>query len=165
MDQVTTSQGVQAHIAEAFGQFADSFARLSDEQLEQPGVEADWSVKDILAHITFWHNRMALLIATAQRGEPPATLRQLGEDSAAAVDRVNAQNYAANADRPLAEVRAAFEQSYQHALATVARLSDADLADDSPICQALGGSLLALIAGDTYDHYAEHLPSIQALRP
>src|SRR5262245_16684528 len=142
--------------------FANSFAQLSEAQMTQPGVQNEWSVKDILAHINFWHRRMSYLIDCARRGEPFAPLHREGEDGDAAIDRVNAENEAANKHRPLAEVRAEYEQSYQQALASVGRLADADLQPDSQLNAFLGGSVLELIAGDTYGHYQEHLSAIQA---
>jgi hypothetical protein len=142
--------------------FAGSFAQLSDGQMTQPGVENEWSIKDILAHISFWHRRLSYLIDCALRGEPFARLRNEGEDGDAAIDRVNAENEAANKHRPLAEVRAEYEQAYAQALASVARLADDDLGADSRLSAFLGGSLLELIAGDTYEHYQEHLTAILA---
>jgi len=142
--------------------FAGSFAHLSDAQMTQPGVENEWSVKDILAHISFWHQRLSYLLDCALRGEPFARLRNEGEDGEAAIDRVNAENEAANKHRPLAEVRAEYVQAYDQALTNVARLTDDDLGADSRLSAFLGGSLLELIAGDTYEHYQEHLPAIQA---
>jgi hypothetical protein len=142
--------------------FAGSFARLNDEQMTQPGVENEWSIKDILAHISFWHQRMSYLIDCALRGERFARLRNEGEDGGAAIDRVNAENEAANKHRPLAEVRADYAQAYEQALASMARLTDDDLGPASRLSAFLGGSLLELIAGDTYEHYEEHLAPIQA---
>jgi len=142
--------------------FTGSFAHLSDAQMTQPGVQNEWSIKDILAHISFWHRRMSYLIDCALRGEPFARLRNEGEDGDAAINRVNAENEAANKHRPLAEVRAEYAQAYEQALASVSRLADNDLGADSRLSAFLGGSLLELIAGDTYEHYQEHLPAIQA---
>jgi Protein of unknown function (DUF1706) len=142
--------------------FAGSFAQLSDAQMTQPGVENEWSIKDILAHISLWHRRMSYLIDCALHDEPFAPLRREGEDGGAAIDRVNAENEAANKHRPLAEVRAEYVQAYDQALANVARLTDDDLGADSRLSAFLGGSLPELIAGDTYEHYQEHLPAIKA---
>ncbi len=33
--------------------FKESYAGLSDSQMTQPGVTGKWSVKDIIAHVTW----------------------------------------------------------------------------------------------------------------
>jgi hypothetical protein len=38
----------------AWEAFKASYARLSDAEMMQPGVTGDWSVRDILAHVTTW---------------------------------------------------------------------------------------------------------------
>jgi len=38
----------------AWTAFQASYAGLSDAQLMEPGVTGDWSVRDILAHVTTW---------------------------------------------------------------------------------------------------------------
>ena len=142
--------------------FQATFAGLSDAQMTEPGVENEGTIKDILAHITFWHRRLSYLVGCAQRGEPFVSLRGPDEDGDAAVNRANAENFAANQRRPLADLRAEYAQAYEQALASVAALSDEDLGTESRISTTLGGSLLELIAGDTYEHYQEHRASIQA---
>src|SRR5258705_2843709 len=34
--------------------FKESYAGLSDSQMTAPGVTGNWSVKDIVAHVTWW---------------------------------------------------------------------------------------------------------------
>ena len=41
---------------------------LSAEELQQPGVVEDWSVKDLLGHMAFWANKAAGDLALARRG-------------------------------------------------------------------------------------------------
>ena len=52
--------------------FQASYAGLSDSQLTEPGVAGDWSVKDIIAHVTWWEEEalrhLPLIIAG---GRPP----------------------------------------------------------------------------------------------
>ena len=57
----------------------DSYAGLSDSRLTEPGVTGDWSVKDILAHVTTWEGEalthLPLIIAG---GRPPRYVKQCG---------------------------------------------------------------------------------------
>ena len=117
-------------------------AGISDDRFAQPGQFGAWSVKDMLAHITFWEQRLIAYINGAKE-----SLIQPGEEEQVAIDRINAEVLAANRDRPLAEVRADFERSYQQTLALVDSLSAEDLADEE---------MYGLVVGDTFEHYREH---------
>jgi hypothetical protein len=117
-------------------------AGIGDERFVQPRRFGAWSAKDMLAHITFWEQRLIAYVNGAKE-----SLIQPGEDEQAAIDRINADVLAANRDRPLAEVRAAFERSYQQALTLAESLSVEDLADEE---------LRDLFAADTFGHYREH---------
>ena len=38
----------------AWKDFNESFADLSESEVLEPGVTGNWSVKDIIAHVTWW---------------------------------------------------------------------------------------------------------------
>lgn len=162
MDETLSAVALRERVAQSYAELSGAVDALSVAQIERPGAQDEWSVKDILAHVSFWHNRLAALLEAVLSGTAPRPLSEPGEDIAATVDRVNAAHYAATKDLPAATVRADLEHSYARVVATLARLRDADLADTSALSTLLGGSLLELIAGDTYGHYEEHLPAIQA---
>jgi uncharacterized protein (TIGR03083 family) len=122
-------------------------ANFSDEELVQPGRFGEWSVEDMLAHITFWEQRLIAYVNGAKE-----SLVQPDEDEQAAIDRINAGVLAANRDRPLAEVRAAFDASYQETLTLAKSLSAENLADEA---------LYGLLAGDTFEHYREHIEMLE----
>ncbi|HET8905703.1 MAG TPA: DinB family protein [Ktedonobacterales bacterium] len=122
-------------------------AGMSDEELVRPEAFGAWSVKDMLAHITFWEQRVIAYSDGAKE-----SLVGPDEDEQAAVDRINAEVLAANREQPLAEVRADFERSYQQVLRLAESLSADDLADDV---------LYSLFAGDTFEHYREHIEMLE----
>ena len=129
------------------GRLEALLANYSDEELVQPERFGEWSAKDMLAHITFWEQRLIAYVNGAKE-----SLVQPDEDEQAAIDRINAEVLAANRDRPLAEVRAAFDDSYQQTLALAESLSAEDLADEV---------LYGLLAGDTFEHYREHIEMLE----
>jgi hypothetical protein len=98
-----------------------------EEHLTQPGVAGEWSIKDIVAHLTGWRRRSVARFQAALRHEPqpaPPWPANLQED-----DEINAWIYAANRDRSVSEVlsdsRAVFEQLVE----TLGAFSEADLND------------------------------------
>jgi uncharacterized protein (TIGR03083 family) len=162
MSDRRTKDELMSHIRTERAALESLVERLTDEQMTHTGVMEGWSIKDILAHVTWWEGRMIYLIETAKRGEKPQSLRREGEDQERATDRVNAEVFDSNRSRSLADVRDEFRRSGQQVESLIASLSDDDLDDDSPAAQTLGGSLRHLIAVNTDEHYREHAEMIAA---
>src|SRR6266508_4222816 len=56
----------------AWTAFKESYAGLSDSQLKEPGVTGDWSVKDVIAHVTWWEEEaLKHLPLIIKGGRPP----------------------------------------------------------------------------------------------
>ena len=56
----------------AWSDFQGSYAGLTDAQLAQPGVTGEWSVKDIMAHVTAWEQEaLKYLPLILDGGRPP----------------------------------------------------------------------------------------------
>ena len=130
--------------------------QLSPAQMALPGVEADWSVKDILAHIVAWEGFMRSRMAAALRGEMPGT-----PQSDADVDQMNAGFFQANKNLPLEEVLAKFADSYQQSYQLVVDTPEADLEDAERFPWRRGRPLCMLVGGNTWWHYEEHRQSIE----
>ena len=100
-------------------------AAIGEERMTQPGVAAEWSIKDIVAHLTGWRRRTVGRFQAALRHEPesaPQWPPHLHDD-----DEINAWIYAANRDRPLADVLRDSNDVYQQLVDTLAAFPEADL--------------------------------------
>src|SRR5438093_12403623 len=65
----------------AWAAIKESYAGLSDSQLTETGVTGDWSVKDILAHVTTWEEEsLKYLPLIIEGGRPPRYARYGGID-------------------------------------------------------------------------------------
>ncbi len=139
--------------------FDDLLASLSDAQLLEPGIEGNRCVKDILAHITDWEQRMNLWIQESlaglipQRPAPGMTWDDL--------DRLNEQTYLENKARPLGEVMTASRRSYAQSLQAVQGLSEEDLFDGRRFVWRNGDPLWHMVAANTWWHYKEHRQQIE----
>ncbi len=132
----------------ARAELAAHWQRLSPEQLTKvPGPQADWSVKDSIAHILWWENAMLELSAQALAGD------DIVIDGT--VEDANAQAYADNRERPLDAVLADWEAGLARIEDFLAGLSDKQI-NDTDICQFFGHPLRHFIAANTYRHYADH---------
>ena len=56
----------------AWTEFEASYAGLSEAQLLTPGVQGQWSVRDIIAHVTWWEEEaLEHLPLVRDGGRPP----------------------------------------------------------------------------------------------
>ena len=160
MDTPTNKTQLLDWIAATRAELDAVIAPLSAAQMAVPGAEAALSVKDLLAHVSWWERRTLRALDYAARGEAPPKLAAEGEGEAG-IDRVNAETFAVNRDRTLAEVRAEYVQSGRDLLSALAGYSEADLFNEDGLTRFLGFPALYLIAGDTYMHYPDHVASIR----
>ena len=64
--------GLLKRLDTAWGAFQDSYAGLPAAELMEPGVTGDWSVRDILAHVTTWEEEaLKYLPLILEGGTPP----------------------------------------------------------------------------------------------
>jgi hypothetical protein len=129
----------------------------TEEQLSQrPGPQPDWSMKDLIAHLTFWEQDMLTTLGNNALKTTP----DWNDDT----DAVNARVFEANKDRPLDDIRADFRRSLEQICDLMGSLSDADLTDTFVERLKLGDGtpLWKYIADETYEHYHDdHLQDVQ----
>lgn len=131
---------------------------LDDTQMTTEGIIANWSIKDILAHIAAWHHRLLAWLQAAVLHEEPTIS---GPDSVEEMDALNAQFYFENKSRPLDEVLTDFRTTYQQITNIVEAMPQDDLTNPDRFAWAKGEPLWKAIAGDTYEHYQEHIKQIE----
>lgn len=139
--------------------FEAAFARLTPDQMAAPGVMDEWSVKDILGHIAMWESRLVTILYSIERGVVPKMLHGQAE-----VDKLNAESFVEQRGRPLERVLADFNAVHVQLLKRLDALKDRDLTDPKRWKWMEGEPLEKLVAGDTFEHYAEHRPAIEAFR-
>ena len=131
---------------------------LDKTQYFTEGVIPGWSIKDILAHITSWHHRLLMWLDAAVRNEEPTIS---GPDNVEEMDALNAQFYQENKSLPLDEVLSDFRTTHQHIMDIVQAMPEEDLISPHRFAWSKGEPLWQVIAGDTYEHYQEHIEQIQ----
>ncbi|QBD75087.1 ClbS/DfsB family four-helix bundle protein [Ktedonosporobacter rubrisoli] len=147
-------------VEESYAAFEALLAPLSEAQLSEAALSNGWSLKDILAHLAAWHYRAAQVIEAAQRNEQAQLTPSTKTDEE--VDQFNHATFVANRSRPLAEVRKDFRSSYQRLLAATKALSEAALFEPEYFSWMKGTAFWQVVKGDTFGHYAEHKPDIEA---
>jgi hypothetical protein len=135
-------------------------AQVGLDRMEEPGVEGEWSLKELIAHLT-WYERAVVagarqVMSTGTFSRPQSGLHALEMDERNA--RIAAQSRA----RPVGDVLAEAEQVFSQLVAAIAA-SPEDLLND-PKRMGLPDDVVPwmLVANNAYAHYREHEQSIRA---
>lgn len=133
--------------------FAGLWDGLTDAQLTQrPGVQDDWSVKDLMAHIVWWENYMIERIGKIVAGTDKPAQGDL--------DQTNAEILAGNNKRELADVVADFDNNLRQVETLITSLTDEQINDPAAVDYG-GRQLLKFLISDTFGHYGTHQPDLE----
>lgn len=129
------------------------------DRLALPGAVGEWSVKDVLAHLAAWTARAVTLLFQAERGKPPS----YGvKESDGWVDRLNAQDYAGQKDRPIERILADFHGAHAQLIKRLEAWRDERALFDAARYASLGGASLAEhVWSNSAEHDREHREHIE----
>lgn len=128
---------------------------LTEEQMvRRPGPQADWSVKDLIAHITWWESFILERVTDLING---AT-----SEPAEHQDLLNARAYERYRDRPLAEVLTAFDANGPRLEALISSLNEVQLNTPAYYRTYDGVALLPVLRAGTFGHYPSHVSDLRA---
>jgi uncharacterized protein (TIGR03083 family) len=149
-----TPQGLLDRIRQDRDALVALWGGLTEEQMvRRPGPQEDWSVKDLIAHITWWESfileRVKDLINGA-RSEP-----------AEHHDVLNARAYEQYRDSSLAEVLAAFDANWPKLEALISSLNDEQLNTPAYFRTYDGVALLPVLGAGTFSHYPGHMTDLR----
>jgi hypothetical protein len=148
---VNDRQRLLRQLDAAWTALTGAYAGLPEARLVQPGVVDDWSVKDIVAHVTTWEQEalkhLPLIVAG---GTPPRYAAQGG------IDAFNARATQAGRRLSLAEVLRRRDETHARLVEFIRRQPE----------DTFGGRTRARrrLRLDTYGHYPEHTAAIRAWR-
>jgi DinB family protein len=132
---------------EGWTAFRGQVHSLRGELLEARVGEGTWTRKQMLAHVGTWHDLMVdRLSRFVESGEPSEVE---GDE-----DAINARAARAAEGRTMGEILLGMDDSYRRIRREVGRLTDTQLT-------AQDGWAAAVIAENTYEHYAKHLADLQ----
>jgi len=136
---------------DAHQRLAEAIEHVPDEGLLEPAMD-DWTRKDLLAHMAWWHDHSVLVIGRLRAGRQPYD----ETDPANATDAINERTRREHLHDPPELTRRAFNESFTRLLAALEPVTDEELfaADRWPW---LGGeALVETILWDSSRHYDAH---------
>ncbi len=129
-----------------------SYAGMTEAQMVMPGVTGEWSVKDILAHVSTWEAESLLhLPVILAGGRPPRYSQVYG-----GIDAFNAVMTAQWRELSLAEVLTRLQDTHARLMAYLQSVPDEQFATETRFRRRLGW--------DTYKHYPIHTEAIRTWR-
>ena len=123
---------------------------LSAEELTAPGPVGDWSVKDLLAHVTAWDVDLLTNLGKVKRGLKPGRTQW----NKALIQTQNEAWHTELLDRPLERVLADYDGVHTQVLKAAQSLSDAELA--APADWLQGKPLYQYFVDHIVTHEDEH---------
>lgn len=136
----------------AWTEFHASYAGLRDEQLLEPGVIDDWSVRDVIAHVSWWEEEALKHMPLILDGGQPARYSV----TYGGIDAFNALKAQEWRDLSLADVRQRADETHRRLVAYIESLPTEQLIGDSRLRRRL--------RLDTYGHYPLHTRAIREWR-
>jgi hypothetical protein len=136
----------------AFQSFTEAYAGLSDAQMLEPGVTEGWSVKDILAHVSWWEEEALKHLPHILQGvRPPRYSVTYG-----GINAFNAQMTELKRGLSLADVRRQHAETHHRLMDYLQSVPEEQFDTETRFRRRL--------KLDTYSHYPIHTLAIQTWR-
>jgi len=147
-----TRERLLKRLDQAWGDLTQSYAGLSDAELLEPGVTGAWSVRDIIAHVTWWEEEalthLPLILAG---GRPPRYSVTYGGIAA-----FNATRTEQRKGLSLAAVLRQRDEVHRRLIALIEGAPEAQLEGETRFRRRL--------RLDAYGHYPKHARAIRRWR-
>ncbi|MFN0096904.1 MAG: DinB family protein [Dehalococcoidia bacterium] len=149
-----------ARIAPAFARLMD-IVEHADEAALVPAPAGAWSARDHLHHLASWERKVAAQ-ATSEPIPPALGISNVVWNGGE-IDAINAAVQALGRATPGRTVIAALREAHARTVATIEGLAEEALLEPGYPDEPGSAMLLYFFAGNTFLHYAEHLPEIEGL--
>ncbi len=158
-EEITSKLELIARIQASRAALESALAQIAPDAMETPGVTNDWTVKDVLFHITAWEGVMMNTLSAVSANRAPDHADSITDEM---VDDMNAGFYATAQVLDLDAVQSSFQRIHTRAMAAVETCSEDDLFDPTRLPWREGQPLWQHVGGNTFWHYEEHLDALQS---
>lgn len=159
---MTTRDGLVRRIRDERTAWHALLDEIGEDRMEEPGPMGDWTFKDLAAHLLGWRERTIDRIEAGPGANSPTRWPASLETD----DEINAWIHEQHRDRPLADVLADVDNSYERLARLIETMPEDDVTTPGRFDWLEGQ---ALVDADFFGHlHEEHEPSIRdwlATRP
>jgi hypothetical protein len=154
---MTKTELVEA-LEDGHAEMVEMLEDLPEASMLEPGVIGNWSIKDILYHLSMWEGQLVTLLFQVSRGMENPTTLHFGEET---VEEINQRWFSAGQRRPLDLVWQDWVSVRKQTLRRVSDIPETDLTNPNKFGWLKGEPLLQWIADDTIEHEEEHGDAIR----
>lgn len=155
-----TKQEIVEAMQDSRAKLQQAISGLDDTAVHEPGVVGDWSLRDILAHLTRWEAELVRLLFQLKQGQEPDFPTLTNPD----FDAINARFQKESAGRSLELIRVDFTNVRIQTQRRLAEFTEKEINEPNVFPALKGNSLFAYIAENTFKHENEHTAQIIAWR-
>ncbi|HLA06268.1 MAG TPA: DinB family protein [Anaerolineales bacterium] len=164
MNQSLSKHQLLESLRTSRAQWDSLLASVGEERMTQPGVTGNWSVKDIVSHVTAYECWLVEWLTAAEQNTFPAPSPLDDAD----VARRNARVYEMTHARSLHDVMTDAQQNFEALLNIIETLHDEYFSNPQstewfmkPYWNTMN-TIPDAVINLSVDHYDEHIPSIKA---
>jgi hypothetical protein len=156
-----SKQEIRSALEASRAALLDALDGLTPEHLLQPRAVGEWSVRDVLQHLSLWEAELVRLLLHVEQGRQAVGGSFVPNPD---FDAINALWHAETKDRPLERVLEDFHGVRRQTLRWLGDFSDEDLTRIRREAWLHNQSLARWIAEYSYEHEQEHTLAIRAWR-
>jgi hypothetical protein len=149
-------------LRDAYNDWEEALAGLTDEQITRPLKPSDLPIKDVIAHLWAWQQISVARIEAALEGREYHRLgwpEELGADLDEDVDKTNAWIYETNKNRPWPSVYEDWRSQFLRYLDLSQQVPEEDMLGQGKY-KWMGSWALADSMQGSYEHHTEHLEQL-----
>lgn len=147
-----TKEQLLDRLEKAWAALEESYAGLTEARMAEPGVMGEWSVKDILAHVTTWEQEALKMLPLILEGRRPARYSV----SFGGIDAFNAIMAEQKRGLSLREITEQLVETHRRLLEYIQNAPEELFTQETPFRRRL--------RLDSYSHYPIHSRAIRAWR-
>lgn len=155
---MTTKQQVLNQLQEEFERWEALLAGMNETQIIAPQLAANWSIKDVMAHLWIWQQRSIARLEAALTDQEPAYPQwptEFDPEMEGEPDQLNAWLYEHNRQKGWSQVYQEWQADFAHYLALGEKISESNLLTPGQYTWLEGMPLIEILRG-THEHYTEH---------
>jgi len=149
-----TKQELIEKIERSHSEWEALISQIGRDRLGEPGVTGDWSVKDLIAHVAAWQQRVLDRMDADKTGQP-------AEFTGWDVNDVNDRLYERHRGRSAEDILAFGRDTYARFIEHIGALTEEQIFKSGHFSFTKENVLYDWIAGDTFEHYDEHSATIR----
>ncbi len=143
-----TKQQVIEKIDKFWGDFKDSLACFSEDELDKPVFDGNWSVKDMIVHVSTWEEQALKNLPLIEKNQRIPRYKDLY----GGIDKFNAMTQKSNRSLSIRTAITNLEQTHKRLINYLELVPEEQFKS--------GTRFLRRLSADTYNHYPEHTETI-----